>query len=110
MRGPTYTELPDYDRHDFQYFSVSSIWNVAIIIDEYSVEKCRHNIGADHFKIISLVNVCLDKLEDFFLDGAKSSNFWRLGRNLPCTPLISLNVESLEESYHLVPQPQRSSD
>jgi hypothetical protein len=88
MRGPTYRQLPDYDRHDFQYLGVSSIWDVAIIIDEYSVKKRGYDVGADHFKIISLVNVCLNKLEDFFLDGAKSSNFWRLGRNVSCALLI----------------------
>jgi hypothetical protein len=82
MRGPTYRELLDNDRHDLQYFGVSSIGDIAIIIDEYCLKKCRNNVGANHFEVISLVNVCFDKFEDFFLDSAKSPDFWRLGRNL----------------------------
>lgn len=89
MRGPTYRQLPNNNRHDFQYFGVSSIGHVAIIIDEYSIKKCRYNVGANHFKVVSFVDVCLNKLEDFFLDGTKSSDFWCLSRNISCVLLVS---------------------
>jgi hypothetical protein len=82
MWGPTYRKLPDNDRHNLENFGISRGRYITIVIDKNSVEKCRHNVGSNHFKIISFLNVSLDKLENFLLDGTKSPDLWCLGRDI----------------------------
>jgi hypothetical protein len=82
MRGPTYRELANNDRHNFENFGVSRIWHIAIIVDQYSIKQSWYNVGANHLEIISFLYVCLDELEDFLLNGAKSSDFWCFSRNI----------------------------
>jgi hypothetical protein len=70
MRGPTYRKLSNNGRHDLQNFSVTSIGNVAVVVNEDGIEESWDDVGSDHLKIIGLLNICLDELQDLFLDGS----------------------------------------
>lgn len=100
VRGPTYREFANNDRHNFENLGVSRIWHIAIIVDQYSIKQSGYNVGANHLQIISFFYVCLDELENLLLNGAKSSNFWCLGRNISYTTLASYKG-SFHQLIHL---------
>ena len=68
MRGPTYRKLGDDCRHDLQNFSITSIGDVSIIVDKDGIEESWNDVCSNHFKIIGLLNICLDELQNLFLD------------------------------------------
>lgn len=82
MRGPTYRKLLDDYRHDLKNLGISCIRDIAVVIDKNSIKQGWYHIGANHFEIVSSLDICLDELQDFLLDCSKSSNLWHLGSNL----------------------------
>ncbi len=81
MGGPTYRKLSDDSRHDFQNFSVTSVGYIAVIIDKNCIEESRDDVCSNHFKIISLLNISFDQLQDLLLDCSQTSNSRHLGGN-----------------------------
>lgn len=68
MRGPTYRKLSNDCRHDLQDFSITSIGDVSVVVNEDGIEESWDDVCSDHLKIIGLLNICLDQLQDLFLD------------------------------------------
>ena len=68
MRGPTYRKLGNDGRHNLQNLSISSIWHIAVVVQKDGLKERRDNVSSDHLKIIGLLDVCLDKLQDLLLD------------------------------------------
>ena len=70
MGGPTYRKLGDNDGHDLQDLSISSIRHVAVIVNQNGLEESGNDIRANHLKIISFLDICLNELQDFLLDSS----------------------------------------
>jgi hypothetical protein len=67
MWGPTYRKLGNDGRHDLQNLGVSSIWYIAVVVEENGFKKSWDNVGSNHLEIISLLDIGLNKLQDLFL-------------------------------------------
>lgn len=81
MGGPTYRKLGDDDGHDLEYFCVTGIGDISVVVNEYSIKKSRHDVCSHHLEVISLLDISLDELQDLFLDRSQSSYSWHLGCN-----------------------------
>jgi hypothetical protein len=77
----TYVKLVDDRSHGIQDLGLSCIGNVAGIINQDSLHERGHHAGINHIKIIRLVHIGINELQDFFLDGPKSSDLGGLGCN-----------------------------
>lgn len=70
MRGPTYRKLSYDGRHDLENFSIPSIRNVAVVVDQYGIQQRWDNVRANHLEIICLLYIGLNELQNLFLDGS----------------------------------------
>lgn len=86
--------------HHVQYFRFSGIWNVSPVICQDSLKQSRDEVLVDHVKIISFLNVSVDELQNFLLDGSKAPNFRHLGCN-QTFPLYCIVNESTTCAIHI---------
>lgn len=75
----TYVKLVNDRSHGVQDLSFSCIGDVAGIIDEDGLHEWRDHAGIDHIEIIRFFDIGVDKLQNFFFDGPKSSDLGSLG-------------------------------
>ena len=64
--------------HHIQNLGVSRIWYVTAVIDEYGIQEMRNDISIDHLVIVCFLNIAINKFQDFFLNGPKSTDFGHL--------------------------------
>lgn len=72
----------DNGSNNAQDFCVSSIGHISLIVKEDSIKQRRYHAVIDHLMIFCFLDVDIDELENFFLDGSQSSDFRSLGLNV----------------------------
>lgn len=82
IRGPTYLKLLDDGSHDVQDLSLASIRDVVLVVKKNSLQQIGYKALVNHLKVIGLVDVCADQLEDLLLDGSKTADLGHLGGNV----------------------------
>ncbi len=68
-------KLRDNCRHDIQHLRLTSVRHVAAIVCEDGFQKRRNDVGVDHLEIVSFLNICVNELQNLFLDGPQAANF-----------------------------------
>lgn len=63
-------------------FGFTSIWNIPLVVKQYSIKKWGNHAVVDHLHIIGLFDVDVDQLQDLLLDRSKTANFGSLGRDI----------------------------
>ena len=62
-----YPKSNNDSRHYVQHFCISGSWYIAIVVTKNSIEQRRHEINIDSIEIFRFLDICLHKLQDFFL-------------------------------------------
>jgi hypothetical protein len=76
-----------------------------MVVNQNGLEERWDHVGIDHFKIVRLLHIGVNELKDLLLNGAKSTDFRRLGGNasyvmstpILCTVAVRRNVR---RAYH----------
>lgn len=71
-------KLMDNSRHYVQNFGLPGVWDVSVVVKEDSLKQRRDYLCIDHLQIVRFFDIGDNQLQDFFLDGAQSSDFWSL--------------------------------
>lgn len=61
--------------HNIKNLGVSGVRYISVVVDKYSFQERRHDVGVDRIMVICLLDICIQKLQYFFLDGPKTSHF-----------------------------------
>jgi hypothetical protein len=77
-------QLVDNRRHHVQYFGFTSVRHVVLVVDQNSLQQLGDNVVVDHLQVISLLNICVDELENLLLDRTETTDFGHLGCDVAC--------------------------
>ena len=68
--------------HDIQDLCLSCIGNIIPVVEKNCLKQAGNKAIVDHLQVIGLFNVCVDELEDLFLDGTETADLWHLCCNI----------------------------
>jgi hypothetical protein len=77
-------QLVDNRGHHVQYFGLTSVRHIVLVVDQNSLQQLGHNVVVNHLQVISLLNICVDELENLLLDCTETTDFGHLGCNVAC--------------------------
>jgi len=74
----------NYGSHYVQYFRISRIRDVAVVIHENRIQKWGHDVSIDHLMVIRSLNIAINQLQYLLLDGPETADFGHLRRDQTC--------------------------
>ena len=91
-------ELGNDCRHNIQDFWISSVWDVPVVVNKDSFQKRWNDVSVDRFMVVRFLDVCIHKLQYFFLYSPETSNFGCFGRIFSCEALACPPTQVVSES------------
>lgn len=93
-------KLANDDGKESKHLGITGVWNITVVVEEDGVQESWDKVSANHLQVIGSLNVGLEELEDFLLDGPKTSDLWSLGGNIT-TVCNGLRDHLARSSVHL---------
>lgn len=61
-------QLRNNSGHYIQDFCISCIGIIAVVVNQYRVQKCRNNVGIDHLQVVGFLDVDVDEFKNLLLN------------------------------------------